>query len=107
MKVELGNKTALITGATGDLGQATVRLFTKLGAHCLLLARNKDRLDALASELPKDLCTVLSVDLSRPEKISGMLDALNRHVDIIVHCAAPPFQYTKIHNTEDNDNDLQ
>ena len=47
------NKTALITGATSGIGQATARLFAKEGVRLIICGRRQERLDALALELSK------------------------------------------------------
>jgi 3-oxoacyl-[acyl-carrier protein] reductase len=66
---------ALITGATGGIGQAIARLFHAHGAHVHLSARRTDLLQALASELG-DRCSIWPMDLedgvSIKEVVSGM-----------------------------------
>lgn len=47
------NKTALITGATSGIGQATARLFAREGVRLIICGRRQERLDALVSELSK------------------------------------------------------
>ena len=47
------NKTALITGATSGIGQATARLFASEGVRLILCGRRQERLDTLVSELEK------------------------------------------------------
>lgn len=45
------NKTVLITGATSGIGEACARQLSSLGDTCILLGRNKDKLDILKREL--------------------------------------------------------
>ncbi|MDP7357624.1 MAG: SDR family NAD(P)-dependent oxidoreductase, partial [Pseudomonadales bacterium] len=45
----LDGLSALVTGATGDIGQAIARALARQGASITLLARSVDRLEALAA----------------------------------------------------------
>ncbi len=47
----LQGKTALITGATGGIGEATARRFLSEGANVMLLGRSADKLDATRAAL--------------------------------------------------------
>jgi len=47
----LAKKTALITGASRGIGEATARHFAEHGANVVLLARSKDDVDRIASEI--------------------------------------------------------
>lgn len=49
--MDIKNKTAIITGGASGLGEATVRLFTSLGANVAILDMNDQRGKALAEEL--------------------------------------------------------
>ena len=48
--MNLGGQTALVTGASGGLGQAIARALAGRGAHVVLTARRVDVLEALAEE---------------------------------------------------------
>ncbi|MDX2288161.1 MAG: SDR family NAD(P)-dependent oxidoreductase, partial [Hyphomicrobiaceae bacterium] len=48
---DLTGKTALVTGATGGIGEAIARAFHKAGATVALSGRKIDRLEALKAEL--------------------------------------------------------
>jgi len=51
---QLEGKVALITGATGGIGQATVRRFIEEDARVMVGGRSKIRLDALAREIASE-----------------------------------------------------
>ena len=51
MMTSLAKKTALITGASRGIGEATARHFAQEGANVVLLARSKDDVERIASEI--------------------------------------------------------
>ena len=51
--MELKGKTALITGASSGIGEATARALASAGARVALLARRSVRLETLKAEIQK------------------------------------------------------
>lgn len=50
-KQRLDGKVAIITGATGGIGEATAKLFLQLGAKVMLVARSTSKLEATLARL--------------------------------------------------------
>lgn len=61
MSDEISGRTAVITGASGGIGEATARTLAAAGARVALLARRSDRIEALARELAGAGATAIAV----------------------------------------------
>jgi short-subunit dehydrogenase len=67
----------VITGASSGIGEATAhRLSREPGVRLVLVARRRDRLDALARSLGG--ATVVAVDLTEPDAPATVLEAVGR-----------------------------
>ena len=79
---------ALITGASAGLGVDFARQLSADGARLVLVARRKERLDALAAELGN--ARTIALDLSEPgasERLMVDLASHGEHVDLLVNNA--------------------
>ena len=87
--MELAGCTALLTGATGGLGQAIAKALAGRGASVVLSARKAEALEALAAELPGEGHRVLPADLAEPGA-AEKLAAEAGEVDVLVANAGLP-----------------
>ncbi len=70
----LDGKNALVTGASGGIGGATVRLLCEKGAEVIAAGRDEEKLAALASDTG---CRTLAFDLTSEESVAGAIDGLD------------------------------
>lgn len=92
--MDIKGKVVVVTGASSGIGEATARQFGRAGAHVVLAARRRDRLEALAQEI-HDMMTgaetlVVQADMSKLEDIESLVaQTLNRfgRIDVLVNNA--------------------
>ena len=84
MDSDLEGRVAVVTGASGVLGGAIARGLAAAGARVGLLARRRDRLEALAAEL--DSAFVLEADVLDRASLERARTQLDR-LDILVNAA--------------------
>lgn len=87
---DLTNQRALVTGASGGLGQAIARALYHQGAHVVLTGRNQDALNALQAELgPR--AHAIPADLAQPSAAQALMDqaveTLGGGIEILVNNA--------------------
>jgi len=84
---------ALVTGASAGIGESLAHCFAAGGHDLLLVARNADKLRALARTLQDQhqiLAAALPADLTQPQAVAGLLAGLRRRrrlPDVLVNCA--------------------
>jgi short-subunit dehydrogenase len=86
--MKIKNKVAIVTGASSGIGLATARLLAKHGAKVALVARSKDKLHNLSTELPDSL--PICADMTRKEDIKKMVEETVKHfgrIDILINSA--------------------
>lgn len=88
---DLTGKTALITGASGGLGESFARALSGAGAGVVLAARRLEKLEALATDIRSGGGEALAVemDVTKPESVESAFatvqEKLGGPVDIIVN----------------------
>lgn len=85
----LKGKTALVTGATGYLGQSMVHALAEAGAHVIINGRNTERVQKLTETLSSKKLSVERAifDITQPIEIDRFVNNFNRPVDILVNNA--------------------
>jgi uncharacterized protein len=88
----MASSLVLVTGASSGIGAATARRFGASGARVLLLARNKERLDAVARAIRREggAATPYLIDLSAADAITELCARIEREAgtpDILINNA--------------------
>ena len=97
-------KVVIVTGASGNLGQAVARAFQGAGAHLVLVDRSAGRLPSLYPDLASDQAHYLagSVDVNDAASVQGMVEkAVHRfeRVDVLVSAVGGYRGGTPVHET--------
>jgi len=94
-----GGTTALVTGASRGIGEATARALAGAGARTFLLSRNRPALEVLAREIGG---TPLPADLAVPGEVDaatrGLVETLGGAPDVVVNSAGV-FSIAPLHLT--------
>jgi len=90
MNLEQRNRVVLVTGATGGLGGAVVRVFADEGARLILTGRRQQELDATAAalELDADRTLLLPVNITNPGEVEQVVLAATERfggIDVLIH----------------------
>ncbi|MFL6207926.1 MAG: SDR family NAD(P)-dependent oxidoreductase [Pyrinomonadaceae bacterium] len=89
---ELNGQVVIITGASSGIGAATARRLARAGAHVVLAARRRERLDALKQEIEAagGRATVVACDITVAEDRARLVQtasAINGRIDALVNNA--------------------
>jgi len=69
------NKTVIITGASQGIGEATARLFAKLGANVALIARSQEKIEKISDEINNNggKSIALTCDISNSKEVDSAI----------------------------------
>ena len=85
-KINLKNKTALVTGAGKGLGKACAIALAEAGAKVIILSRTRSDLDKVSKIIKKTKGSSKSFvcDVTKPEEFNKILQKITR-LDILVN----------------------
>ncbi|GAB2886913.1 SDR family oxidoreductase [Paralcaligenes sp. KSB-10] len=93
MELNFAGRTALVTGASQGIGRATARMLALAGVNVVGVARRKELVDKLATEVAgqgRGKITALEADFydeDAPERVAAEAQRLLGHVDILINAA--------------------
>lgn len=92
MNLGLKNKNALVCGSTQGIGKAAAILLAEEGANVTLIARNKEKLKAVISELKNEnqMHSYLVADFSEPNELKNVLETSGLQFHILVNNTGGP-----------------
>jgi len=91
--LRLDGKVAVVSGASRNIGLAAARALAEAGAHVVMLARDDERLQAVAAEIARHTgatVTPRACDVSSDSGLSGVVDWLGAEfgqVDVLLNNA--------------------
>lgn len=93
--MDLNGKTALIGGSTQGIGLATAQMLASLGARCVLIARNEEKLKEAVATLDASKGqqhTYLVADYQYPDRVEEAASTFinNNPVDILINNSGGP-----------------
>lgn len=92
-KKRLEGQWALVTGASSGIGAEIAKLLAAEGAHLVITARRKERLEKLADELRSthgvevDVEAADLADPAAPQVLFDTLQAAGKHIDVLINNA--------------------
>lgn len=100
MADRFANKVIVISGAGGNLGATTARLFANEGAKLVLLDRHTERCEQLISEIGSERGMVIATDVTNEEAVADMVrQTVERfgQIDGLVHTVGGFAMGTKVY----------
>lgn len=82
MAGRLSGKVAVVTGASGGIGEVTARLFAREGAEVVLCARSLGRCEAIVAEIVAEggKALALETDVTEPDSVAAAFTEIDRRL---------------------------
>lgn len=77
-------KTAVVTGASSGIGEATARLLADRGFRVICAARRAERIEALAKEIGG---VAVACDITKDDDVARLVEAADGRLDVLVNNA--------------------
>lgn len=108
---KVNGKTIIVTGASSGIGLTVSKYLAQAGAHVLLLARTKDKLDEVKAEIETEggKASVFPCDLNDMESIDAVskeILASVDHIDILINNAGRSIRRA-VHESIDRFHDFE
>ena len=98
-KINLKNKTALVTGAGKGIGRACAIALAEAGANLIIISRTKKDLDKVSKIIKKfrSKCNAFACDVTNYHQIKKIISE-QKKIDILVNSAGTniPEHFTKV-----------
>lgn len=95
MNLDLSNRNALVCGSTQGIGRATAIALAKMGANVTLLARNKEKLQAVLAELDStqgQSHTMSCADFTQPDSVRQCAEKItsDKNIHLLINNTGGP-----------------
>ena len=96
----MATKSAVVTGASSGIGEATARRLAAEGIHVFCAARREERIEALAEEIGG---TPIRCDVTDAASVAGLADAVGDRLDVLVNNAGGAFGVAPVAEADPDD----
>lgn len=99
MSPAFSNKTVMVTGANGNIGQVVARQFAAAGAQVVLVGRSETDLAELASELGSMIGVADVTDPASVDTLVKQVESRYGKIDVLVHTVGGYSAGTPVHES--------
>ena len=100
LSIDLSGKTALVGGSTQGIGLASAQAMASLGARCVLMSRNEEKLKAAVATLDTSAGqqhTYLVADYSQPQQVQEAVAAATfRKLSLLLEAILLPIPWEPV-----------